>query len=490
MKKIVLLLVLGIVAALPAIPYYIGTTVEESFRTTHEEAATDAALSGFDVELIDYQRGFLDATASTRITVSMPQDNKQEKLTFEMLHKISHLPQLDKQVIATVNSELILSDELTAELDKLFKGASPLVMKTRIFFDGHQEGTIHSPSARAQISDKTTLDIEWQGLDGTAWQSAERDRVTFSLFTPGISMRPLNNEPLANSDIDPAATAADTESSPNESITLKELRYGGEIHRAASGMWMGGGEGSLANFSINMTDKSGTPTSILINSVSLKADQKESSGLIGASGAFTANSINFNGFMLSNAVYDFAIENIDASAVVAWQKTAAKIMKAEIAPDKAFEPMAENIPALFNAHPVIKINDISVDSPLGRFALKMNTSINGEWDDMLLQNPIMVVPMLKIDLKANLPRMIVVSMLKDQLRGALLRQTAMSDTEMTAEELEATVNQSVEQQLGGMIAQGYIKEKAAQLESHLVFEAGQLTVNGIDASPMLGGMMR
>jgi uncharacterized protein YdgA (DUF945 family) len=193
--------------------------------------------------------------------------------------------------------------------------------------------------------------------------------------------------------------------------------------------------------------------------------------------------------MLSNAVYDFALENIDADAVVAWQKTAAKMMRGGVAPDKAFEPMAENIPALFNAHPVLKINDISVDSPMGRFALKVNSSITGEWDDMLLQSPVMIVPMLKLDLEANLPRLVVVSMLKQQIHATVLQQAALSEAEMTAEELEAAVNQGVEQQLGGMIAQGFIKESGAQLQTHVEFAQGKLMVNGVDASAMLGGMM-
>ena len=489
MKKLILLLILLIAAALPAVPYYIGTTVEETIRTEMKEAAKDAALSGFDVELVDYQRGFLDATATTRVSILVPQGKEKESISFDMKHNISHIPQIDKQVIATVDSELVLSDEIAEKVDQLFQGQSPLEMKTLIFFDGHQEGTINSPSAYGQISGKKTVSVDWQGLTGSVWQDAGRDNITFKIHLPGVTVSPLQDEPVADNSAEPdIAQVSVAESSDAQSVALKGLRYSGNMQRGESGMWHGDAAGSISSISANIEDK-GMPLTLLINSIDIKGQQSESNGMINANGALTANSINVNGFLLSNAIYDIAIENIDAGAMVAWQETAGKMMKGEVDPKNPMEPMVEHIPALFNAHPVIKINDISVDSPMGRFAFKMNTSVNGEWDDMILQNPAMAIPMLKVDLNADLPRNIVVSAIKDKVRNTLLMQAAMSDTEMSAEDIEAAASQAVEQQLGAMIAQGFVQESEGQLQSHIVFDAGKLTINGVDASPMLGGMM-
>jgi uncharacterized protein YdgA (DUF945 family) len=152
--------------------------------------------------------------------------------------------------------------------------------------------------------------------------------------------------------------------------------------------------------------------------------------------------------------------------------------------------MREHLPALFNAHPVLKINDLSVDSPMGRFALKMETSLNGEWNEMLLENPALLATRLKANLDASVPRNIVVSALQGKVRNAILAQAAASETEITPEELEATTNQAVEQQLSGLIAQGFIKENAAQLDSRIEFNAGNLSINGMDASPLMGMIMQ
>ena len=150
--------------------------------------------------------------------------------------------------------------------------------------------------------------------------------------------------------------------------------------------------------------------------------------------------------------------------------------------------MYQHIPALFNANPVLKFNDLSVDSPMGRFALKMEMRLSGEWDEAFLQNPAMMLPLLKLDLETSLPRSIVVSSLKETIRKRLMSQAALNDIEMSAEEIEASVKKTVEQQLGGLIAQGFIKENAAQLETHIAFEAGTLSINGMDASALMGSV--
>ncbi len=478
MKKIILSLVILAAATLIATPYYIGSKVEQQFRDTHQEAANDAALSGFEIELLDYQRGFLHSTATTRISIIAPED--KERVSLDLHHTVSHLPQPAEQVIATVNSELVLSDEAAAELQQLFDGRSPLSIDTRIYLDGRQEATLYSPSASGLLHGKEAVAVEWQGLAGSVRKSAAQDTIRFNLRLPGLQASPHMEGKVAGS-TEPGAEAP-------ESLALRDLRYSGELQRGDSGLWHGTAEGSVANISLSANSPA-MPLAMMINSIHMQGDQNESNGLIQAGGAVSANSINFNGMLLSNPVYDIRLENIDAGAMAAWQKTMRAIMKGEVNVENPLEPMAEHIPALFNAHPVLKINDVSVDSPLGRFALKMESRINGEWDEMMRQNPALIIPRLEIALDADLPRTVVVSALQDKIRNTLLQRAAVSETEITPEELEATVNQTVEQQLGGMIAQGFIKQSGGQLQTSLNFTGGKLSVNGIDASPLLGGVL-
>ena len=477
MKKIILLPILIIGAAASAAPYLIGTTVEDSLRLELEEAAKDAAMSGFTIELVDYQRNYLDATATSRISFAMPNGNKQQSTSLDMQHKISHIPQILEQVIASVDTELLLSDETKAELDPLFKGQSPLLIKTRIFLDGHQDASIHSPDVKGQLSkDGKDIAIDWRGINGYLWQSAERDNITFNAHLPGMTMNPIKAQSNAS------------DGAKDETLSLQELRYSGKMHRGNNGMWLGDVEGSVDSIAVDANNE-GEAFSLLINNIGIKGNQNESNGLINGGGAFTANSINVNGFLLSNAVYDVAIENIDADTVLAWQETAGTMMQNKIDPAKGLEPLAKHIPALFNAHPALQIKNLSVDSPMGRFAFKLDASVKGKWEDKMLQNPVLLVPALKLDLDADLPKAIAVMLMKKQISDALIQQATLSGTEINAEQLDAHVNQVIEQQLGGLITQGYIKEDKAQLQSHITFNDSKLTVNGVDASQIIAAIM-
>jgi len=260
------------------------------------------------------------------------------------------------------------------------------------------------------------------------------------------------------------------------------------MQRNSNDMWLCNIEAGIASIAIDVK-KAESPFSILINDISIKGNQDERNGLPHGGGTFTDDSINVNGFLLSNAVYDVALANLDAGALLAWQKTAGNLMQNKVDPAKALAPLAKFIPALFNAHPSLHINDLSVNSPMGRIALKLNTRVTGTWDDLMLQNPALIVPLIKADLDAELPKVLVASVLQKQIHSALIQQATVSGAEINAEQIEATVNQIVEQQLSNVITQGLIKEKALQLQSHIVFDAGQLSVNGVDASQILSAMM-
>lgn len=533
MKKLILILVIVAAAAVAGAPYFIGTTVEQGFRAEHEAAAREARLSGLEVELLDYKRGYLDAVATTRIGIIVPED--EEKVYVDLRHHISHIPQPGEQVIATIDSELLLDGKALRLVNPLFKGQSPFTANTRVFLDGHQEGTFNSPAASGELSeDGEAVVIEWQGLEGSVWESAARDHITFKMKSPGLVATPVLAEPsnAANdaavtapaaaaeqaTDVaaDPATTAGETEVATDEemaeemtqeefdallaeaagqegrleSLTLTQFSYEGDMNKAESGMWQGKASGHLASFAVKGTDKSGMPVDMQFNGVAMQGEQAERNGLIQASGSFNAKQVNFNGFELTNAVYDLAVENLDAGAMRAWQEAAGKMMEGVVDAQSPFASMLPHLPALVNAKPVIKVNELSVDSPMGHFAMKLDARLNGEWNDALLENPMMFASMLKADVDASVPRAVVVSMLQQKMREAIIMQAAASEMELSDEELEAAVSRSTEQQITGLITQGLIKENEAQLESRLEYNAGQLTINGQDASGLMGALMQ
>lgn len=113
-----------VAGAVPSAANYIGKTVEEGIRTEHAKLQQEAALFGFKIELVDYVRQLYDAKATTRITLANPKQD--DEFVLELKHRISHIPQPFKQVIATVDSEFVITEKAGEVLAPLFKDKAPL----------------------------------------------------------------------------------------------------------------------------------------------------------------------------------------------------------------------------------------------------------------------------------------------------------------------------------------------------------------------------
>ncbi len=496
MKKIIIVFVLAAAVGFPAVHHFIGTSVEENFRIEHEEVAAESALSGFNVDLVDYKRGLFSATATTRIS-PIVQDGA-ESFSLELIHHINHTPNPVSQVIATVDTGVVLSEDAKEALAPLFKEQAPLDIHTRIFFDGHQEATITSPAVSGELNGKEAVAVEWKGLQGTAWQSAGRDKLKFKLNSPGVILKNADIEPQADSQAKATdATVVDESVVPTEaaerqfqSVSVTELQYEVDLHKGESGMWMGQASASIGGFDIGAVDVGGKAFAMHIDNIDMSGDQDESNGLVKASGLIKTKMINVDGFELTNAVYDVGVENLDAKALHAWQSTMTQVLKDEVKSADPFSPLLEQLPALVNAQPVLKVNDLSVDSPMGRFAFKLDSRITGEWNDMLMENPAMLVTMVKAELDASVPKAAVISSLQDNIRASVIANSTARQVEMSREEVDKIVQQTAEQQLGGLVQQGYLKEVGEQYDSHIEYDAGMLTINGMDASPLLGALMQ
>lgn len=469
MKTIIFMFFMLIAGAVPSAANYIGKTVEEGMRTEHAKLQQEAALSGFKIELVDYVRQLYDAKATTRITLIDPKQD--EEFVLELKHRISHVPQPFKQVIATVDSEFEITEEAGEIIKPLFKDKAPFTSHALVFFDGHQEGTFQSPAAVGVLDGADGATIEWQGLTGSAWQSAQLDNLKVNISMPKIQLGSADaNRPNA--------------------FGLTNMKYDANMVKGASGMWGGDSKIDIASFNANITDKNGSHTAIHVDGINVNGTQTENNGLANGTGIIQSNHISVNGFSLSDLIYDVAVENIDIKAIMAMQ---AAIQEMVNNPDKQADPtqpMLAHLPALYNAHPVLKINDLSMNSPMGRFVLKMDISSMGEWNDMILQNPVMLATMLKTNIDASVPRTVVEMLLGQEIQKKIVAQAVANDIELSNEEFEKAVTQSVNQQIDGLVQMGYINVNEGQLESKLEYNAGQIAINGIDASPLAGAMLQ
>lgn len=487
MKKFLFLTFTIVLATAAATPYLSGQLVEQNFRAGIAQLQQDAAQSGMQAELIAYQRNYLDTTATTRITYQLPDG---DDLSIDIDHRVDHIPQPLVQVVATIDSELAPGQQAVTALAPLFAEENPLQVRSRLYVDGHLESTLYSPSAGGPIDDQATQ-VEWQGLSGSIWQSADHKQVKLELTAPGLAFEKTGNEPLAGLEEQAdkvMRTSAEGKRSPQR-LSLNGLSYRADLHRTESGLWLGDATVGLNSVQARLRDKQGEALGFTLDKLDFQLAQDETDGMLHGGGVVKAARIDANGLTLTDAVYDLHMENIDSTAFMALQ---AMLRQAARQPrnDKPLAAFRPHLAALINAQPAIHINELSVNSPMGRFAFSLNSSLAGEWTAQMAQNPMLILSLLQAKLDAELPRSVIADALKSKLRKRLLMRAALNGEKLSGEELEQAVTQAVTGQLEAMLQQGYIEDKQGQLHTRLHYDNGQLSINGKEANQLLGMMMQ
>ena len=161
--------------------FWTGWRTEQRFRDSIEEMDK----LGVQVSLLDYRRGLFSATARTEVLTP----------TFGTLsfsHSIWHGPLLAFASSASIRSELMLSENLTAQLraafgDDPFKGKTPLTVTSTFGLFGGNSFHIVSPKFEAVV-EKDQTKLSWGGLDGKITLGSDYSKVKADVVLDGLSV--------------------------------------------------------------------------------------------------------------------------------------------------------------------------------------------------------------------------------------------------------------------------------------------------------------
>lgn len=154
MKKIVgLVVVLAIIAIGAVAPYVIGKQLEGQFR---QFVSLVEARSGVSIEIVSYDRNWLDATAVTRLT-------GEEEHSFTLRHTITHGPfaTFGLGQIKTVPQIEDMPESMRQHFDE------PIVsLVTYVGFGGGYDANLTVASPNEPFSENGSAIVDWEGIEG------------------------------------------------------------------------------------------------------------------------------------------------------------------------------------------------------------------------------------------------------------------------------------------------------------------------------------
>lgn len=177
-------LVVAVVAgALAVMPVVAGRLTESRFRASIEDSPLPLPPH-VDLALLEYERGYLGATATSKLTYEPPGGS-----TFSVVlrHKIRHAP-VAGMALARVHTVVRVPPGKPRRLvRRLFGDRPPLTLDYELGVFGTERVRIHSPATEGRVPLAGGW-IEWRGLEGV--MTFANGEMLYEIHAPGLTLQP------------------------------------------------------------------------------------------------------------------------------------------------------------------------------------------------------------------------------------------------------------------------------------------------------------
>lgn len=483
MKKIILLLAVGLLLILPGMPFAVGLYTQNRIAA---EIETIDATAWFDAKLVDYQRGWFGSVAKIEVGLSHEYQNylwqsaagdeeetEEEQQALEEIRglfdtrivlaaNIDHGPVnlRDGVYIGLIRSVIRLVEQSDQVKEFLAEADMPYLSEFRMHTNilGTTRIDADVPGFR-YVNETGTL--VFSGLDMAGEYDWISRALQFDMKIPSIT---------AQSDTS-LFSVTDIQMTGDWDI-LSEYIWTGDMLLGVERITVtGGAEGESALFEVQ---ESGISSQTILSDTGLSLDVDVR--------YFIGSMMAGDDARLTDAVFGIAVHDIDVAAVEEYGRVVESQVKAETI--SAVELFSALAPVLFDvlaASPSVELKPLRLywnDEPfeaevLVEFdatQLPEKDSFSYSDQDMWL-NAISVNS--SIEAAEALVKPVAIVLLKQQLVAAM-----EDDSTVTPEQLDAMASGQVEMVIGSFIQQGLIKQSETGYAASVIYADGMLMVNG------------
>ncbi|OOZ36007.1 YdgA family protein [Solemya velesiana gill symbiont] len=457
MKKFAVLFVL-IVAALLAIPGYVGHQVEARYQVL----VARLEMSGFQVAKHIYQRGWFGANAETDFVLPIPApdadipDNIKE-VGFSIHSDIVHGPLMPAGGIglAEINTRILVDGE------NVFPEDYPAKIQIRVSWNGAGETLVDLP-ATVIPSNENRPRIDFGGMSGQMLFNAGFSKIDTTMALPGLSV----SEGEA------------------KRMVLQGVRADSKSWLDESGLMLGGGVFEVDRFELVMIDDL---TSIVLQEIGADVDSGKQGENVSGTITCRLKSADINGDLYGPAILEMSMGNLPAEVLVNIQQGMEEIQRQKLPQQQqAFAAMSvlmSNGPRLIKSDPKFSIDRFSVKTPQGdvegRFSVQ---SIGLLWKE--IANMQAIVQKLEAEAELKMPESFFRFLFAQQVRNQVVQQIEMrrqmgEEVEVPEpHELDAMADAAAEEQLQRLLFQEVLIRDGTMLSTQASLSSGLLSVNG------------
>jgi hypothetical protein len=454
MKK--LAISLAVIAALAAaagaaVPWYVGMETEKYFQSQLNEALL-GTNSSVTVKMVQYDRGWLGATAVQRVALKA-----DPSVQFDIHHQIDHLPDPSTGWLK-VHSTPRWPKDVQAGADYYFGNQPALTLDSVLDFDGHLTTTLASPAFSKPMLKSPDTTVSWGGASGTlAFAQGGKMQVKLQAPSVGVSNAGMNLQ-IANSVVEAnwVLLGAETDWHGDSSLSIANISVASPV-----------GKGSLSGLQALVSQRDQGET-IQVGYV-LKVGKGEATGAGQSAMAF------------SNAVLDVEVDRLDKKAIAKYMQDLHNAQAAKVSQD-AMNRLAVQLGMslmtdLLKGSPVLRIKQLGVETGAGAIAGNATISFDGKE----LGQPSMPMEWLQrvsFNGTGEISRGLLKSMMQSKMQAQAATLFEQNGTPADPAQIQQLVDRALEDQFKTWGAAGLVQDKGDKLAIQAELSQGKLLVNG------------
>lgn len=452
MKKIILAVVVAIVAALGAAPYWFGMQAEKTY-TALLQNLKDA--HGATVVETRYQRGWLGASADTVIQF------RQLPVPLSFSHRIGHGPfPVDDLMRGEFTLRPIQASFQTTVFPRFeveARGGVKIALleaTTRVGLSGESESRVNLPAYKSPPDQPARF--EWQGMSGNLRFSPDLKRVAGTLSAPGLTLSGGGND-----------------------VALKTLEASFNLNESRYGISVGDMSASIATFEVQGGEDAApwTATGLVVSNMTRETGDNIQSTL-----RAELKKMGTGGGTYGPLLFELQLRNLDAAALKQWRD---QMEKTPTTPAEGEAPTAAGpgaflqlVTALAKKSPEAEITKLNLKTPDGELQGQAKLVLDGRSKD-IGDNPMAWLAALEGEAGLSIPASLVKALVVVEIRTELAALQAQGKMQaLTDDQVGEVVAKALPERLPQWAEAKRLVADGDNYKLKAALKQGEITLNG------------
>lgn len=442
--KLVLALAALAGAGFAGATWYTGTTLDNKV-TQAGDVLKDYKI--IKVVKRDFKKGFWSSTEEVTYQLGCEDGGEASPLRgatgkITLINTIQHNP-----FGLEINTKLVYSDKVKAELAKVFKDKEPLEINTKVSLSGDLQTRISSPEFT--INDEKG-NVTWKGVNSLIKYDKTASYIDFDVSLPGVVGK---------------------ENASATQFNIGSVSYKGSYKNAVEGIYAGAESLKMDGFGVT-GKKEEKEMQVSMGQLLMSSESKFSNGLLNFSGKGTVDKITFNSKEIGKFEMNLDVNQLDPKALkgindLTWKKGILQCNFDNKGQEKAIQALLMDI---LKKNPSLKQN-IKLHTPEGESVVAIDlASKDLKAED--LANPGLLINKINAMLALQLP---------NAFAERMIRESAEEDAiEPTLAMFQSSVQLGVEE--------GKVENDGKLLKTKIQLKDGKIVLNGktVELSELLG----